>query len=180
MFLIGLIGISTYNLSQKQAVETTPIAANEPAGSSIHFVKTRISLPDFTLPDLYDGNKTFSKKTLLGKYSIINFFASWCTTCRAEHNILLRLQSEKIIDIYGVAWRDIDENTKRYLEKSGNPFKSTAKDGHGLFTDLIGLESIPETLIIDPKGNIVMRYRGNLQDFSINEIKEFLRKNNAL
>jgi hypothetical protein len=90
---------------------------------------------------------------------------------------LLKLQSEKIIDIYGIAWRDIDENTKSYLEESGNPFKKVAKDSRALFTKITGIEAVPETLIIDPKGNVVMRYRGNLQDFSIDEVKEFLREN---
>jgi uncharacterized protein involved in exopolysaccharide biosynthesis len=42
--------------------------------------------------------------------------------------------------------------------------------------ELDSLESISGG-IIDKKGNVVMRYRGNLQEFSINEIKEFLQKN---
>jgi hypothetical protein len=63
------------------------------------------------------------------------------------------------------------------LEESGNPFKKVAKDSRALFTKITGIEAVPETLIIDPKGNVVMRYRGNLQDFSIDEVKEFLREN---
>jgi cytochrome c biogenesis protein CcmG/thiol:disulfide interchange protein DsbE len=129
------------------------------------------------LPDLFDENRDFSKKQLIGKYSIVNFFASWCTTCRAEHEILMRLKDENIVDIYGVAWRDIDENTKDYLSRHGNPFKMVAKDNQGLFSKIINIEAIPETLIVDKEGNVVMRYQGNLQDFSVDEIREFLRKN---
>lgn len=173
LFLVGLIGISTYNLNKKQAVEQFTNSTE----SGIHFVKTKIILPEFSLPNLFDENQEFSKKDLVGKYSVVNFFASWCTTCRAEHDILLRLQNEGIIDLYGIAWRDIDENTKSYLNKSGNPFKKIAKDSRGLFTQITGIEAVPETLLVDPKGNVVMRFRGNLQEFSIDEIREFLQKN---
>lgn len=168
-FLILAIGVSTSNLSKKQT--------NSSAEEGIHFVKTKIELPEFSLSDLYDDEKTFSKKDLIGKYSVINFFASWCATCRAEHEVLLRLQSEKIVDVYGIAWRDISDNTKSYLEKSGNPFTKVAVDGSAQFTKIAGIQAIPETWIVDKNGIVVMRFRGNLQDFSITEIREFINQN---
>lgn len=171
VFLVGLIGLSTYNLNKKQEVGQFINSAE----SGIHFVKTKIILPEFSLPSLFDETQEFSKKDLVGKYSVINFFASWCSTCRAEHEILLQLQSEGIVDLYGIAWRDIDENTKSYLNKSGNPFKKIATDNRGLFTKITGIAAVPETLIIDPKGSVVMRFRGNLQEFSIDEIRSFLK-----
>jgi hypothetical protein len=52
-----------------------------------------------------------------------------------------------------------------------------ATDSGGLFSKITRIQAVPETLIIDKKGNVVMRYRGNLQDFSINEIRNFLKDN---
>lgn len=176
IFLISLIGISTYKLNKKQEIAQDLQTSEGPEEFGIHFVKTNIELENFSLPDLYDEKEFFAKKDLLGKYSVVNFFASWCTTCRAEHEVLLRLRDAKIVDIYGVAWRDIDENTKSYLAASGNPFTRVIKDSRGLFTKLLNINAIPETLIIDPKGNVVMRFRGNLQEFSIDEIKGFLQE----
>ena len=175
-FLVGLIGFSTYKLNKKQEIDSDQKShASEESG--IHFVAIKISLPEFSFPDLFDESKDFSKKDLLGKYSILNFFASWCSTCRAEHQILLRLKNEGIIDVYGIAWRDIDKKTKEFLDDSGNPFARVAKDSQGLFNKITGIEAVPEILIIDKEGNVVMRYRGNLQEFSIDEIKAFLSKN---
>lgn len=174
--LVTLIGISTYQLYKKQHMEEELQNSFGNEKSDIHFAKTKIILPEFALGSLFDGNEELSKKDLIGKYSLVNFFASWCTTCRAEHEILLRLKSENIIDMYGIAWRDIDENTKDYLQKSGNPFKKIGKDTQGLFSRITGIGAVPETLIIDPNGNVILRYRGNLQDFSIDEIKEFLSR----
>ncbi len=176
IFFAILITAATYKSSQKHdngAISEDLTSVEE---SDIHFSEVKISLPDFSLPNLFDESKNFSKKDLIGKYSVINFFASWCTTCRAEHEILLRLHDENIVDIYGIAWRDIDKNTKKYLEKNGNPYKGIAKDNKGLFTKITGIEAIPETLIVDENGVVVRRYRGNLQDFSIDEIKEFLNR----
>jgi cytochrome c biogenesis protein CcmG/thiol:disulfide interchange protein DsbE len=172
ILLVGTITLSTYKLNKKQEVEQGQFDE-----SNIHFVKTKIILPEFSLSDLFDENENFSKKDLVGKYSVINFFASWCATCRAEHEILMELQKEGIVDLYGIAWRDIDENTKKFLKRNGNPYKKTAKDTMGLFNRITGIEAIPETVIIDKEGNIVRRLQGNLQEFSIEEIKEFLQKN---
>jgi len=177
IFLVSLIGFSTYKLNKKQAAGFDNQISEDSGEPSIHFSKVQIELPEFSLPDLFDKNETFSKKTVTGKYSIVNFFASWCTTCRAEHEILLRLSNSKIVDVYGIAWRDIDENTKLFLQNNGNPFKKVAKDSKGIFSKITGIQAVPETLIIDPKGNVVRRFRGNLQEFSIGEILEFLKEN---
>lgn len=171
IILVLAIGFATYNLKQKQDIAAGQ--NNEEYG--VHFVKTKIALPEFSVPDLYDENKFFTKKDLIGKYSIINFFASWCTTCRAEHDILLNLKSQNIIAIYGIAWRDISDNTKSYLEKSGNPFTKVANDASGQFTKIGGISAIPETWIVDKEGVVIARFRGNLQGFSIEEIKEFIK-----
>jgi cytochrome c biogenesis protein CcmG, thiol:disulfide interchange protein DsbE len=176
IFLLGLIGFSTYNLNNKETLEASQSRDSNPEDVGVHFQKTHISLPEFSLPDLFEESGEFSKKDLIGKFSVINFFASWCTTCRAEHEILLRLKSENIVDIYGVAWHDIDENTKNYLAKSGNPYTKVAKDARGLFTKITGMQAVPETLIIDAKGNVVRRFRGNLQEFSLEEIRQFLKR----
>jgi cytochrome c biogenesis protein CcmG/thiol:disulfide interchange protein DsbE len=170
IFLVSLIAFSIYKLNSRQQGEIGG-SNNEP---DINFAKVSIALPDFSLPDLFDKDAQFEKENLLGHYSLVNLFASWCTTCHAEHEILLQLKAENIIDIYGIAWRDIESKTKKYLATAGNPFKRVAKDSGGLFTKMTGLNAIPETWIVDPQGTVVMRFRGNLQSFNIDEIKKFL------
>ena len=178
VILIVVIATSTYNINNKsnrsENLSDPESWRNSSNEENIGFQKVNLNLPDFSIKDLYNNKIKFSKKDLLGKYSVINFFASWCTTCHAEHHLLLKLQQEKIIDIYGIAWRDIDANTKKYLEENQNPYKKVATDSIGLFTKIAKVEAVPETWIIDKNGNVVMRYYGNLQEFSIDEIKDFL------
>jgi cytochrome c biogenesis protein CcmG/thiol:disulfide interchange protein DsbE len=187
---IFLIAIATRNLSNKQSDNATnsqeiSLSKNdeelkdkkEDGGSDINFSEVEIDLPDFSIPDLFDVGKSFSKKDLIGKYTIINVFASWCSTCRIEHEVLIRMQTEAIADLYGIAWRDIDKNTTKYLQQNGNPFSKVGADNKGIFSKIINLEAVPETWLVNPKGKIVLRLKGNLQEFSGDEIKRYIRLN---
>lgn len=169
--MLGLIAVSTYNLNQKKVLKTSE--NNEEF--SVHFVKSEFALPDFSLANLTSGEKEFSKKDFVGKkYSLVNFFASWCATCRAEHEILLRLKKSGIVDMYGVAWRDISANTQHYLQQNGNPFHKIALDSKATLGQTAGIYAIPETWLVDEDGIIRFRFRGNLQDFSVAEIQNII------
>lgn len=77
-----------------------------------------VKLPDFTFADLYDRSRNLSSADFHKNLSILNIFASWCTTCKAEHEILMQLSARGLVNIYGIAWRDVDDNVMRYLEKA--------------------------------------------------------------
>ncbi len=188
--VIFLIAIATRNLSNKQsdnATNSQEISSStnedsadfqkEDGGSDINFTEVEIDLPDFSIPDLFEAGKTFSKKDLIGKYTIINVFASWCSTCRLEYDTLVRMQAEAVADLYGIAWRDIDKNTIKYLQQNGNPFSRVGADNKAIFSKITNIEAVPETWLINPKGKIVLRLKGNLQEFSVDEIKRYIRLN---
>ena len=60
--------------------------------------------PSFTLARL-GGGAAISDGDFVGKPHLINFFASWCTPCRAEHRQLLALRRQGVT-ILGVAYKD--------------------------------------------------------------------------
>lgn len=141
-----------------------------------YFQRTNIKLDDFEVSDLFNEGEKLTKEDLKGRYNLISFFASWCTTCKAQHSVLMKIQQEKIIPIYGIAWRDIKENTKNYLENSGNPFVKCAIDSKGLFSEIGNVNAVPETWIVDKNARVIAKYRGNLQEFNIAEIKEIIKE----
>ncbi len=68
-----------------------------------------VTLPSslFDTVDFYDMKPLNQKE--LGDFYIVNFFASWCKPCLAEHPLLMELQS-KGIKIIGINFRDDEEN----------------------------------------------------------------------
>lgn len=183
--LILLISLAISNISKTQSDNATiseENSASDEANSSnngdeegfVNFSETSIDLPEFMIADLFEKGKFFTKKDLLGKYTIINFFASWCSTCLAEHDILLRMQTEAIADLYGIAWRDINANTEKFLQKNGNPFSKVGADNRGTFSKIANIEAVPETWLVNPQGRVVLRLKGNLQEFSIDEIRRYI------
>ena len=92
---------------------------------------------------------------------LVNFWASWCQPCRAEHPKLLEL-SEQGIQIIVVNFNDNEDNASLYLKESGNPFTSIAFDPSGKTAIDWGVTAPPETFIINSKGVVIFRFAGPL------------------
>lgn len=125
------------------------------------------SLPYFNLPDIYQEGVYLSSEEIIknssNKLILINFFASWCVTCHFEHDMLLSLSSNEEIDIYGISFNDIEENTIKYLEKNKNPFIRVLSDNQGKLSNSLNIIGVPETLIIK-NNKIIYRHQGNLTE----------------
>lgn len=158
VFIITMVSVMLYKNSQKQDLDKK-IAQG-----------IAVDLPDFSLPQLYNSSNNLSKADLLGSYSILNVFASWCVSCASEHQLLLKISEGKIINIYGVAWRDIDQNTKDYLSKNGNPYNQVAIDDKGTLSKLLAVSGVPESFIINPKGQIIYHQKGPIDQDALRYI----------
>lgn len=96
-----------------------------------------------------------------GEVTIVNFWASWCPPCRAEHPNLLALE-EQGYRIAGLNFRDAADAASGYLEEDGNPFFATGFDPRGRTAIDWGVTAPPETFIIGPNGTVLNRYIGPL------------------
>ncbi len=131
-------------------------------------------LPQFSLPLLSDQQKFLSNNDINNnKYSLLNFFASWCNSCQLEHHLLIELKDNKNINLYGIAWRDIDQKTKSFLENNGDPYKIVVTDSKNELGKKLNLKGTPESFLIDKSGVIVFHKRGPLSRSDINKIKSF-------
>ena len=119
----------------------------------------KLSIDDFFGDEIGDEINDDNKE--INKIALINIFASWCSTCKAEHHYLLELAQNKSINIYGIAWHDINQNTKDYLTKNGNPYVKVGVDKRGASANLFGIKAVPETFVIS-KGKIIYHYSGNI------------------
>ncbi len=90
---------------------------------------------------------------------LVNFWASWCAPCRVEHPHLEALSDEGI-PIYGINYKDDPDNALGFLAELGNPYRAMAADASGRVALDWGVYGVPETYVIDGKGNVVLRFAG--------------------
>ncbi len=113
-------------------------------------------MPAFSLPSVEQQGVTVTQDALLGKVSLVNVWATWCVTCKAEHKELLAI-AEEGVPIYGLNYKDDNEEAQRWLARLGNPYVINFADQDGRLGIDLGVYGAPETYIVDQKG--VIRYR---------------------
>lgn len=96
-----------------------------------------------------------------GQVTLVNFWASWCPPCRAEHPQLLRF-ADQGVRIIGVNIADRQAPAVDYLRASGNPFAAVPFDPRSKTGADWGVGALPETFILDARGNVVFKFAGPL------------------
>ena len=118
--------------------------------------------PDFALPGLYESANGLTRKDLDGRVTLVNFFASWCAPCREEHSELMTLRRLPRVALDGIAYKDTPEDTRRFLERLGDPFGRIGVDRNGTTAIDFGVYGVPETYVVDATGHIRLRHVGPL------------------
>ena len=141
-------------------------------------VKLGKPAPLFSLPALSNPNQTITQDTLkAGRPTIVNFFASWCLPCRAEHENLVKLANEHNMRLVGIAYKDAPQASAQFLQELGNPFDLVAIDQSGDIGIEFGITGVPESYLVDGDGRIRYHFRGpiigpNLEDQVLPEIEK--------
>ena len=139
-FYIGMYRGNPDDLPSTRIGQTAPALPAEPLGD----------FPLLTAADLATG-----------KITLVNFWASWCPPCRAEHPVLKQLAADGI-RVVGVNFKDTAQDASAYLAKDGNPFLALAFDPKGRSAIDWGVTAPPETFIIDGNGIVLFRFVGPL------------------
>lgn len=96
-----------------------------------------------------------------GRVTVVNFWASWCPPCRAEHPTLTALAGEGL-QVIGVNMLDREADALGFLADEGNPFAAIAYDPKGKTRLDWGVTAPPETFIVNGRGEVVFRFIGPL------------------
>ncbi|AYD44714.1 DsbE family thiol:disulfide interchange protein [Yersinia rochesterensis] len=121
-------------------------------------------VPTFKLESLEQPGKTFDQSVLHdGKPMLLNVWATWCPTCRAEHEYLNKLAAQGI-RVVGLNYKDDRAKAVQWLNSLGNPYALSLYDGDGMLGLDLGVYGAPETFLIDGQGIIRYRHAGDLND----------------
>ena len=111
---------------------------------------------DFMLPDL--EGKPVSLSDFRGKWVIVNYWATWCTTCLKELPDLVSFHKnnkDKDAVVVGINFEDISmEELNTFIEDASIPYPVLSSKPVAT-TPLGRVPALPTTYIINPEGKVV-------------------------
>lgn len=116
--------------------------------------------PDWRLETL-EGD-TLALGDLDGRVVVLNFWASWCVPCRAEHDVLMRTAStwsDDDVQVIGVVYDDSRRNALRFLRELGNDWRHVLDPGSRTAIDY-GVHGVPETFFVGRDGRVGAKHMG--------------------
>lgn len=162
LVVVTLVAVLVYGIANK-GTQAGPRLAGKPA-------------PDFTL-NLFDGG-SITLSQLRGRPVVLNFWASWCDSCREEAAVLegaWREYKEKDVVFIGIAVRDSESGARQFI-KDFNISYLNGPDSSNRVSLKYGVTGVPETVFVSREGLVVRKYVGPLNEWQIKRfIEELLR-----
>jgi cytochrome c biogenesis protein CcmG/thiol:disulfide interchange protein DsbE len=154
---VPLIALFAYGFTRNPAEIPSPLPGHQ--------------APAFTLAVLTPGDDsathsvgdTLRLADLAGKVVVLNFWASWCLPCRAEHAALsaaARYYADKPTQFIGVLYNDEPAAGIRWIAEMGGMSYPAVTDVESRTAIDYGLYGVPETFIIDPTGRVAHKELG--------------------
>ena len=125
---------------------------------------------------LFSASEIYAFDENLPKFKIVNFFASWCAPCKAEHPLFFEIK-EKYPNLFilGIDMQDTNKDALSFLNKDGNPYDYVGVDKFGFVAVEFGVIGLPETFLVNKAGKIIYKYLGPLtKEIIKNELEPFL------
>lgn len=117
-------------------------------------------------------NNKVRLQDLKGKAVILNFWASWCVSCKQEAmqiEAFWKRYREQGIVVLGIAIQDLPESAKEFAKIHGKTYP-LAIDESGKTSIDYGVYGVPETFVINPEGVIVYKEAGPVTTQLLEEI----------
>lgn len=116
--------------------------------------------PHFTLRTLDDTNLSLAR--FRGRPIVLNFWVSWCTSCKVEHPYLVaawRRYAPQGVTFIGVVYNDSANNARAFMRQYGGGW-ADVMDPTGGTAIAYGVSGVPETFFIDRRGVIRFKSTG--------------------
>ncbi len=140
-------------------------------------IKIGSEAPDFEY--LTSNNQKIHLSDYRGKYVVLDFWGSWCGSCKMEIPRLKKFQSEnkESIEMIGIACRDTRVKWEKAIKEYNLNWTQILNDKKKLdLRKMYGITGFPTKVIIEPNGIIEGFYLGVSDDFFI-KMKKLLKEN---
>jgi len=112
--------------------------------------------------DFY-SNETVKLNDLMdNNLALVNVWASWCVTCRKEHQVIMNIAENTNLKLIGINYKDTKSDGEEYLKVMGNPFDEIVFDPNGEIGMELGVYATPETFLISGEGLIIHKHIGEI------------------
>ena len=123
---------------------------------------------DFTLPIAGKADEQLTLASYQGQPVVLNFWATWCTKCRQEKEILANLQQQ--VTVISILTADPTPD-QRALQG-----RDVVIDRDGRVARLYGIRYLPQTFLINAEQRIVEHWPKPLTDRGLSKIIGLLPK----
>ena len=121
-----------------------------------------VGQPAPTFESLTPNNQKVALADFRGKYTLVDFWASWCVPCRQENPNIVKqyhVYKDKGFTVLGVSLDDNPGAWMRAIEQDGLDWTQVS-DLQAWGSDVVGLyslQAIPTSYLLDPNGIIVAK-----------------------
>jgi cytochrome c biogenesis protein CcmG, thiol:disulfide interchange protein DsbE len=106
---------------------------------------------------------SFDLDRLRGQWVVVNFFATWCVPCQAEHPELVEFSERHAeaqdASVVSVVFDDEAEEVGRFFDRNGGEWPVV--DGEGIILDW-AVAAVPESYLVSPGGVVVAKVTGGV------------------
>ena len=114
--------------------------------------------PALSGPSL-SGTGPVSLASLRGRFVLVNYFASWCSSCAAEMPQLVKLARSGTVAVLGVDYDDQAASARSFLARYGAAYP-VIEDPSGQQSVRWGVSAPPESFLIAPNGVVIAKIVG--------------------
>ncbi len=138
---------------------------------------TEKTLPVVTLSDMNGKKVNVSDLGKTGKITVFSFWATWCIPCKKELSELDKVyeewQKKYNLDLVAVSIDDVRNTAKvkTYVNGEGWTYNVLLDINQDL-KRAMGIQSVPYTVLVDKKGNIVYIHNGYIEGDELELEKE--------
>ena len=112
--------------------------------------------------DFYSNESVKLNDLMENNLALVNVWASWCVTCRKEHQMIMNIAKNSNLKLIGINYKETKNDGEEYLKVMGNPFDEIVFDPNGEIGMELGVYATPETFLISREGLIIHKHIGEI------------------